>query len=138
MTNEPATQQNPGTKEESHVPEGVERTTARAVFRPRVDIIENDQSIVLLVDMPGVDENSTDITLEKNVLTIRGTVDTPGPDGFRLAYAEYEIGDYERTFTLSDEIDQNKIDASVKDGVLRLTLPKSERMQAKKIAVKAR
>jgi HSP20 family protein len=138
MTTEATSQQNAATKEESHVPEGAERTTARAVFRPRVDIIENDQSIVLLVDMPGVDENSTDITLEKNVLTIRGTVQTPGPEGFRLAYAEYEIGDYERTFTMSEEIDQDKIDASVKDGVLRLTLPKSERMQAKKITVKAR
>lgn len=111
-----------------------ERTRSSTVYLPRVDIYEQDDHTVLLADMPGVDEDAIDITLEKNILTIRGYVDRP-MEGYGLAYGEYGLGDYERTFALSDEVDRNKIQASIRDGVLRLMLPKAEEARARKIAV---
>jgi HSP20 family protein len=90
----------------------------------------------VVADMPGVDENSVDITLEQNVLTIDGYAAPVEPKGHRLAYAEYRVGDYQRRFTLSDQIDRDKIEATVKDGVLRLHLSKVA-PTARKIAVKA-
>ncbi|MBN2255638.1 MAG: Hsp20/alpha crystallin family protein [Deltaproteobacteria bacterium] len=113
-----------------------ESTRPRRVFVPRTDIIEKTDSIILFADMPGVDESHVDITLEKGVLTIYGTVDAAYHEDYDIAYAEYSIGDYRRSFTVTDEIDQDKIGASVKDGVLRLTLPKAEKVKPKKITVK--
>ena len=124
-------------KQEVQEVEGAERTMARKAFVPRVDIYETDDSIELAADMPGVDESNVDITLEKNVLTINGTVNFAPLENYGIAYAEYEVGDYERRFTLSDEIDQAKIEASVKNGVLHLHLPKAGPAKARKIAVKA-
>ena len=124
-------------KKEAEVQEGVERTRAGRVFTPATDIIERKDDIVVIADIPGVDENSLDVTLEKNVLTIYGKADTGTPGNHRLVASEYGIGDYQRVFTVSDEIDREKIQASVKNGVLRLTLPKAETMKTRKIAVKA-
>jgi HSP20 family protein len=117
--------------------EGAERTRARRAYIPRVDIYETDDSLVMLADMPGVDENSVDITLEKNVLSINGYLEPEQPDNYSLAYGEYEVGDYQRSFTLSDEIDRDKIEAIVKNGVLRLHLPKAGPAKTRKITVKA-
>ncbi|HEY3320058.1 MAG TPA: Hsp20/alpha crystallin family protein [Planctomycetota bacterium] len=124
-------------KREAQTPEGVERMSARRVFMPRADICEIDDGIVVLADMPGVDEKTVDITLEKNVLTISGRVEVEEPKNHNLVYAEYEVGDYQRVFTLSDEIDRDGITAVVKNGVLRLVLPKAPQAKTRKIAVKA-
>ncbi len=113
-----------------------ERTRGGLVFVPRVDIYETDVEIVILADMPGVDEQSVDITLEKNVLTIDGFVDPFESEDYCLAYAEYRVGDYQRSFTLSNEVDQEKIEASMKDGVLEVHLPKADAV-TKKVSVKA-
>ncbi len=114
------------TKKQEIAETGAERTRARLAFVPRTDIYETNEAIVLLTDMPGVNENSIDITLENDVLTINGYVHTAYPEGYELVYGEYRVGDYQRSFTLSDKIDRNKIEATVKDGVLRLYLPKAE------------
>jgi HSP20 family protein len=124
-------------KKEAEDKEGVERTKSKKLYTPPVDIIEGGNSLLLVADMPGVDENSVDITLEKNVLTIFGTVKPEIPEDHRLVSAEYGIGDYQRTFTLSDEIDKDKIEATVKNGILRLTLPISAAAKTRKIPVKA-
>ena len=116
---------------------GAERTRARKAYVPRADIFETNDGIVVVADMPGVDENSVDITLEKNVLSINGFVEWAQPENYSLAYAEYEVGDYFRRFTLSDEVDQDNIQATVKNGVLRLHLPKAGPALARKISVKA-
>lgn len=116
---------------------GAERTHARKAYVPRADIFETPEAIVVVADMPGVDENSVDITLEKNVLSLTGFVEPVQPDSYSLAYAEYEVGDYFRRFSLSGEVDQDNIQAAVKNGVLRLHLPKAGPAQARKIAVKA-
>src|SRR5262249_8824868 len=116
--------------------EGVEPVRTARTFVPRADIYETSDTIVLLADVPGVDENSIDITVEKNVLTIDAAVEPEVPQGYKLAYAEYVIGNYHRVFTLSDEIDRDGIEAAVKNGVLRLTLPKSQKAKARKISVR--
>jgi HSP20 family molecular chaperone IbpA len=114
-----------------------ERTRARKAYVPRADIYETADDLVVVADMPGVDENSVDITLEKNILTINGYVGSEAPENYDLNYAEYEIGDYQRSFTLSNQIDQENIRAAVKNGVLRLWLPKAGPAKARKIKVKA-
>jgi HSP20 family molecular chaperone IbpA len=124
-------------KQEVTAVDGVERTRARRAYVPRVDIYETNDNIVVLADMPGVDQNSVDITLEKNILTINGYIEPEQPKNYNLVYAEYEVGDYQRSFTLSNEIDQENIDATVKNGVLHLRLPKTGPAKARKIAVKA-
>jgi HSP20 family molecular chaperone IbpA len=116
---------------------GSERTRDRIAFVPRADIYETGEAITIVADMPGVDEHSVDITLEKDVLTINGYVDSDPPGGSNLDYAEYQVGDYQRAFTLSDEIDRDGIEAVVKDGVLRLHLPKITEAKTRKIAISA-
>lgn len=123
-------------KQELGTPRGVERTRTGRVYSPPVDIYETRDAIVLLADMPGVDEGSVDVTLEKNVLTIYGHIEPHYPAGHNLAYAEYGIGDYQRSFTISNNIDWQRIEGTVKDGVVRLTLPKTGPAEARKIAIK--
>ena len=124
-------------KKESESVERVEHTRATQVYTPDVDIIERKDSIVVTADMPGVDESTVDITLEKNVLTLYGKVDVDLPEKLRLLHAEYGIGDYRRVFTLSGEIDRDKIHATVKNGALKVLLPKAETVKTRKIEVKA-
>ena len=114
-----------------------ERIRNVKTFVPRVDIYETKDAIFLIADMPGVDEKTVDVELEKNVLTISGRVENGIVKDYSLVFSEYEVGDYERTFTLSDEIDKNKIKASVKQGVVRLELPKAEKVKLKKIKINA-
>lgn len=116
--------------------ENVERTRDRPAFIPRVDIIENNDEIVLVADMPGVGPDSVEVTLEQDRLTINGYVEPVQPEGYTLAYAEYRVGDFTRSFTLSNKIDRNKIEAAMDKGVLRLRLPKIGPTQTK-IAVRA-
>jgi HSP20 family molecular chaperone IbpA len=124
-------------KKEATTPEGVERTRPQKVYMPAVDIIEKKNEIVVTADIPGVDERSLDITLEKNVLIIYGKVEAEPPKGHRLAFAEYGIGDFHRAFTLSEEVDRERIQATVKNGMLRLILPKAAAAKMRKIAVTA-
>ncbi|MGE5195575.1 MAG: Hsp20/alpha crystallin family protein [Deltaproteobacteria bacterium] len=124
-------------KQESTTPQGTERIQARKVYVPQVDILETDQALLLVSDMAGVDEKGVDITVEKNILTIKGTVVSDVPAGYKLSYEEYGVGDYERSFTLPNEIDRDGIQATIKDGVLTLTLPKAKQALAKKVTVAA-
>lgn len=116
---------------------GSEATRAEPVFRPETDIFETENHVVVVADMPGVAPDSVDITLERRVLTIRGHVDATPPEGYRQIYAEYGVGGFERVFTLSETIDQDRIEASQRDGVLMLKLPKAEAHKPKRIAVKS-
>lgn len=122
-------------KKAADAPESGERTRACRIYTPQVDIIERKEDIVVIADMPGVDDKSVDITLEKNVLTIYGKVDLDAPKDYRLALSEYGIGDFQRVFTLSDEVDRDKIQASVKNGVLKLVMPKAESAKTRKIPI---
>lgn len=124
-------------KKEAEAPEKGELTRARRIYTPAVDIIERKDDIIVTADMPGTDEKSVDITLEKNVLTIYGKVEAVIPEKHTLYISEYGLGDYQRAFTLAEEVDREKIQASVKNGVLKIVLPKAEAVKTRKIAVRA-
>ena len=122
-------------KKEAATP--AEQTRPGVLFVPNVDIFETDKQITLLADMPGVSSENLNIDLRDNILTLSGEVRPfEGADEKDLII-EYEIGKYYRQFTLSEVIAQNKIDAQLKDGVLRLTLPKVEKAKPRTITVSA-
>ncbi len=103
---------------------------------PRTDVTETAQGWTVVADMPGVSESTVDVVLERNLLTIRGRAETGAPrNGYRLVYAEYETGGYERSFTVPDSIDRDGVTGAVKNGVLTVTLPKTKPAGAKKIAI---
>jgi HSP20 family molecular chaperone IbpA len=114
-----------------------ESTRGVAVYRPPVDIRDTGQGVVISLDMPGVPRDQVEIDLERRVLTIRGRARITSPEGYRRLYTEYGEGDYERGFTLSEEIDEGAIRAEMSNGVLTLTLPRAEAAKPKRIEVKA-
>src|SRR5215210_2608276 len=117
--------------------QGGERTRSRRTFRPSVDIYEVENGLMLLADVPGSTPEGVTITLERRALTIHAQVDEHAPEGHSLVYQEYEVGDFECQFTLSGEFDADRIEASLTDGVLRLTNPKAPEAQARTIQIKA-
>jgi HSP20 family protein len=110
---------------------------SRRVYRPNVKILESPEALELVAEVPGADENSTELTIEEHTLTLRARVAPVTENGRKVVYSEYGDREYERTFQLSDAIDRQKIEARVKDGVLHVVLPKSEHTLSKKIAVLA-
>ena len=124
-------------KNKQEVTTSAEQTTPGIVFTPDVDIFETEKETILLADIPGVKAEDLNIDLRDDILTLSGEVASfEGPDESPV-FTEYEVGRYYRQFTLLDVIDQSKIDAQLKDGVLRLTLPKVEKAAPRKISVKA-
>lgn len=124
-------------REKQEVTSPAEQTAPGLVFTPAVDIFETEKEITLLADMPGVKSDALTIDLRDNTLTLSADVaPVEGKDEEDLLI-EYESGRYYRQFTLGELIDQEKIDASLTDGVLRLSLPKVEKATPKKITVKA-
>ena len=118
-------------------PQGTERTRARPLYAPWVDIVESEDALEVLADMPGVTPESVEVTLEQRVLSIRGRAEVSVPEGLAPLYLEYEPGDYERSFTLSDAVDPSGIEARVRGGVLHLRLPKAGPAKRQRIEVKA-
>lgn len=114
-----------------------EGTRPGPVFIPAVDILENANELIVLADMPGAESKNVDIDLRDNQLTITGKVDAAEGEKEVSLYKEFNWGDYFRQFTLSDVIDQGKITAKMEDGILRLTLPKVEKVKPQKIKVTA-
>jgi HSP20 family molecular chaperone IbpA len=114
-----------------------EQTRTGPLYSPAVDIFENDNSITLLADMPGVKASDLEIDLRENVLTLTGRAPTPGTEKESNVSREYRSGTFFRQFTLSEAIDQPKIDAQLTDGVLRLELPKIEKHRPRQITVRS-
>ena len=113
-----------------------ELTQTGPVFIPAVDIFENKNALILVADMPGVNNDAVDIHLKDNELMILGRVPEKRDDVTPISI-EFEQGNYLRRFTLSNVIDQTKIEARMKDGVLRIVLPKAEPAIPRQITVKA-
>ncbi len=113
-----------------------EQTKPGPVFTPNVDIFETDKAITLLVDMPGVKAQALNVDLRDDTLTLTGDVSPDVTPPGEMVYGEYETGRYYRQFSLSEVIAQDKIDANLSDGVLRLTLPKVEKATPRRIEVK--
>ena len=105
------------------------------VTSPEVDILENEREVVVLADMPGVNESSVQIDLEGRELKVQGEIETPDLEGYSLAFKEYRPVNYRRVFSLGDDIDREGITAHMKDGILRLTLPKVQEAIPKRIEV---
>jgi HSP20 family protein len=124
-------------KEKAEVTTPAEQTRPGLVFTPAVDIFETEKEITLLADMPGVKSEDLNIDLRDNMLTLDGDVKPPEGTEEVDVIREYQTGNYYRQFTLSQVIDQAKIDAELKDGVLRLRLPKVEAATPRRIAVKS-
>jgi len=114
-----------------------QRSAPRPTFLPPADIYETRDNIVVLAEMPGVAFDGVDITLERRVLTIRGRSASNDHAGYQRVYSEYSNGDYERAFTLSENIDRERIEATLKDGVLHLILRKAETAKPRKIELKS-
>ena len=124
-------------KEKQEISTPAEQTRPGLVFTPNVDIFETDKELILLADMPGVKAEDLNIDLRDDTLTLTGNVQPDQSPGENEIFIEYEVGKYYRQFSLSEIIDQTKIDAQLKDGVLRLTLPKVEKATPRKITVQS-
>ena len=136
----PQTQGNGGKSERQSLAPRGERTQDSEnlpTFIPRADVLESKDGFRVVLDMPGADPQSLDITLEKHVLAVSARSTPWQPEGYQLVMAEYQDGNYARSFVLSDQIDENRIEAGFRDGVLRLNLPKAPPAPAKKIKVSA-
>ncbi len=123
--------------ETSNVATAPEQTRTGPVYSPAVDIFENDGSITLLADMPGVKPSDLEIDLRENVLTLTGRVTPTGTSKESNVLREYRPGTFFRQFTLSEAIDQATIDAQLTDGVLRLELPKVAKARPRQITVRS-
>ena len=115
------------TREESTIP-------AR-VFVPSADIYETQDALTVILEMPGVEKNNVDVRVEDGVLSVLGKLDLSKYQGLQPLYIEYNVGHYSRSFQLSSKVDQSKIAAELKDGVLSLTLPKVEQAKPRTIQV---
>jgi HSP20 family molecular chaperone IbpA len=123
-------------REKKEVSNRAEQTKAGLVFTPPVDIYETPTEITVLADMPGVSTEDLTVRLHENLLTLSGDVKSPEGPNERIVLREYQTGRYFRQFALSDEIDQDKVEANLTDGVLRLKLPKVAAAQPRTITVK--
>jgi HSP20 family molecular chaperone IbpA len=113
-----------------------EAMTPTRVFAPIADIYETNDALTVILEMPGVEKNNVDVRVEDDILRVNGQLDLSKYKGLLPLYTEYNIGNYSRNFRLSNKIDQNKIAAELKDGVLWLTLPKAEEAKPRTIEIK--
>jgi HSP20 family molecular chaperone IbpA len=113
-----------------------EQVHSAVSYTPRADIIENQDEMILYADLPGVEPGDVDVRFENGELVIHGKC-APRQEGADYLLSEYGIGDFYRAFTIGEAIDNNKISAELKQGVLTVHLPKSEKVKPKRIAVKS-
>ena len=114
-----------------------ESTTPVRSFVPNTDIFETDDALMVVMELPGVDREHTEITVEDNVLDVSGRIDFSKYEKLQPVYTEYNIGYFRRTFSLApSSIDEQKISADMRDGVLTLTLPKAERIKPRRIQLR--
>jgi len=103
-----------------------ETSSGRPLVSPPVDVWESDEGIRLTIDLPGADESTTELALERHRLTVSAAVKPRNLDGFELLHGEHDARGFQRMFALSDELDRDRIDATFLDGVLRITIPRLE------------
>lgn len=115
----------------------VTREAHRPTCLPPVDVVETDEAFRIVADVPGAGEGDIEISLDRNLLTLRAAQRQSAPAGHEPAYREYTAANFERSFTLGDEVDRDGVKAALRNGVLVLTLPKVKAVQPRRIAVKA-
>ena len=112
-----------------------EKTVPARYYVPPSDIYETAEALTLVMEMPGVEKEDLTVTLEDGVLRVEGRIDFSKYEGLEPVYTEYNVGHYARAFTVSSAIDQDKIEAQLNDGVLTLTLHKTEAAKPRRIAI---
>jgi len=122
-------------QQKREVEKKTEATTPARVFVPVTDIFETPQALAIVLEMPVVDRNSIEASVENDVVTIEGRIDFAKYEGMQPVYTEYNVGHYARSFQISNKIDQGKISAEMSDGVVTLLLPKAEQAKQRKIQV---
>jgi HSP20 family molecular chaperone IbpA len=111
-----------------------EPTAPARVFVPNTDIFETDEALTVVMEVPGVDREHTDITVEDDVVSVSGRIDFSKYEKLQPVYTEYNVGHFRHSFSLApNSIDEHKITAEMKGGVLTLTLPRAERAKPRKI-----
>ena len=118
-------------------PDNAQQQQQQPFVVPPVDVFEDASGITLLADLPGVSKERLDVRVDGDALVIEATAATSGPDNLELVYGEAQFASYRRRFTLSRELDTSRIDAQLKDGVLRLAIPKAEEAKPRRIQVNA-
>ena len=122
-------------QEKREVDRQQEATVPARAFLPSTDIFESDDVLTIVMEMPGVGREDVDVNVENGVLRVEGRLDFSKYEGMQPVYTEYNIGHYRRSFSLSSKIDQSKIAAEMKDGVLTVNLPKVEEAKPRRISV---
>ena len=122
-------------QQKREVDKKTEGTTPGRVFVPVTDIFETPEALTVVLEMPGVDRDSIEARVENDVVTIEGRIDFTKYEGMQPVYTEYNVGHYARSFEISNRIDQGKISAQMKDGVVTIVLPKAEQVKPRRIQV---
>jgi HSP20 family molecular chaperone IbpA len=122
-------------QQKREVDKKTEGTTPGRVFVPVTDIFETPEALTVVLEMPGVDRDTIEASVENDVVTIEGRIDFTKYEGMQPVYTEYNVGHFARSFEISNKIDQSKISALMKDGVVTIVLPKAEQAKARKIQV---
>jgi HSP20 family molecular chaperone IbpA len=112
-----------------------EKTVPGRYFVPAADIYETEDTLAVVLEMPGVEKKDLDVGLETDVLKVDGRIDFSKYTDMEPLYTEYNVGHYARSFALSSDFDRDKISANLEDGVLTLKLPKAKQAQPRKIAI---
>jgi HSP20 family protein len=131
-----ADQQELQVQQKREVEKAQEATRPTRAFLPNADIFETEDSLTVVLEMPGVDRDNIDVSVENGLLTVEGKINFNKYEGLQPVYSEYNIGPYRRTFRISSRIDQDKIRAEMRDGVITLVLPKAEEAKPRRIEVK--
>jgi HSP20 family molecular chaperone IbpA len=113
------------------------RTSSYQSVRPSVDIHEDKEGVTLLADIPGVSREALDIQIDNEILSIDGRVELPVPNGAKAGYAGNQTTRYQRSFSLSKELDGEQVEATLKDGVLALRIPKRQEFKPRKIEIRS-
>lgn len=130
-----ATSQELATREKQELVTKEEKTVPGRFYVPSTDIYETDEALTLVMEMPGVEKKDINIGLENDVLRVEGRIDFAKYEGMEPVYSEYNVGHYQRSFTVSNKIAQEGISAQLDDGVLTLTLPKVKEAQPRQISI---
>ena len=130
-----ATQQEIEVQQKKAVAAAEEATRSARYYVPPTDIHESDEALSIAMEVPGVAKDGVEVTLERDVLKVIGQVDFSNYGGLGPIYSEYEIGHFQRSFSLSSKIDQSGISAQVENGVLHLNLPKTKDAASRRISV---
>ena len=124
-------------QQKREVDKGEEATTPTRAFMPNADVFETEDALTVVLEMPGVDRDHMEIGIDNGVLTVEGQIDFGKYEGLRPIYGEYNVGPYRRSFRISNRIDQDRISAEMRDGVITLLLPKAEEAKPRKIEVRS-